>query len=1469
MSAKLKSLRPGALISWSILLLLGLLLVQRGPVTAQSASPTAKGDKGSAEPRAPGSPEASILTRSLPDAYGYAFADSLDTGGPAYSFESLSAPIAVSLGDDQVSGVINPGFSFNFYGTTYTGVYISSNGFLTFDPFAYNGCCSGGALPLNDSSNAVVAGWWEDLYPPGGGTIRYQVLGSAPNRRLVVEFANIPHYSSGNPVSMQFKLFETTNNIEVHYAAAPSDSGMHSAGIENASGSVGLQYQFTDAALTTPRAVRYYAPNPFTESFEAGFGNWGFSGLWNTESQTENCGAQRAPFPSPTNAAWYGQNSTCTFNNGATNSGSLTMNFDVPIPTWATAATLTYRSYEATECGFGNCGYDNRYVDISTNGGSTWPGRISAGGTEDAWYTASFGLNSYIGQLVRIRFTFESGDSIGNDYFGWMVDNVRITYTAGSCTNVGYYDMSLGDGNSNQVGPITIAGKTPVSLSDVATANLSGLDVLFVQNPDNGAYGAEYLSRLADIQNAVAKGLVLIIHDRYVDGAESILPGGANFNVLRNFDDDANINIRDNSTKVTNGPGGILTDTSLDGGSSSSHGYTAAGTLPQNAQLILTRGNNTEIVTFSYAYGLGRVIYSSIPLDFYLDGNAPLAFRDVYAPNVVAYACDVSVVPVTVSSFSTESQADGVHFTWSTATETGNAGFNLYVETAEGRRPVNPRLIPSQVVNSAVPHNYSYLATDVKGDTFYIEDVSIRQERRWHGPFRLGESYGQAVTPQPIDWPSIQTEQTAFQAQTQAERLPDIAAHFDANRPELAAGQRGRLSILVSQTGLQRLTYQDFVDFGLDPSRFAPRRLALLEAGAPVPINVYASGGGFGPGSYIEFYGQALDTLYSGANVYTLLSDPAQALRVAVDRTPPPTGAPVAYYLDTLHVEHENGYSFLTPNGDPWYDTLLMAYGAPFSQDFGFSLDNYVPGAAPESLTVDVWGLTEWPVNPDHRLQVSLNGVLLADESFDGFISHPITLQLPPDILQPGPNTLTLSVPVQAGVDWDMIYLNSFSLTYPRALVARDDRLTFTAGGNLFEVAGLTSPDVVVYRLGDGGPTLLRRLRVTPDGATYRAAFRGSTADRATYLVSTTQALQKPALAAAQPYTDITSGSADYLIISHPSFISGLAPLVQFHQARGLTVRVVNVADVYAQFSHGVFDPAAIHAYLTHAIQNMGVRSILLVGGDTYDYRDYLGLGSISFIPSLYANVGPYDSLTPADPLFTDIDGDLVPDAAIGRFPVRTAAELNLMVQKTLAYAAKDYGQSLIMAADAAENGNSFTDASEAFLAQLPPGWNVERAYLDWLDVAEARAALIDGLNSGVALANYLGHSGPSSWTFAGLFGSADAAALTNHGRPAVVTQWGCWNTYYVDPTYNTLAHLFLLSGDQGAAAVVGATGVTETASDKALGLRLLPLATQPGLPLGDAMQQAKTELAATQSGMEDVILGWTLLGDPALVVAP
>jgi len=154
---------------------------------------------------------------------------------------SISGGTNVTLSDDDVSGALPIGFTFNFYGTNYTDFHIGSNGFMTFSSGQPSGCCSGQNLPSTTTPNNLIAFAWEDLDPGNGGqpttnVVRYQTVGTAPNRTLVMEFFNVDHYASGNNVTAQVHLIESTGCIEVHLTTQPDATGNHTLGIEDAGG---------------------------------------------------------------------------------------------------------------------------------------------------------------------------------------------------------------------------------------------------------------------------------------------------------------------------------------------------------------------------------------------------------------------------------------------------------------------------------------------------------------------------------------------------------------------------------------------------------------------------------------------------------------------------------------------------------------------------------------------------------------------------------------------------------------------------------------------------------------------------------------------------------------------------------------------------------------------------------------------------------------------------------------------------------------------------------------------------------------------------------------------------------------------------------------------------------------------------------------------------------------------------------
>ncbi len=166
----------------------------------------------------------------------------VDQTGTFAPIDITASGTEVTLGDDEGTAAIPLGFDFTYYGTTYSEFYIASNGYVSFSGNGMN-VYTPTAIPESSEPNDMIAIAWDDLSPNQGGAVRYETVGTAPNRKLVVEFDEVPYYNSTIVVTTQLHLFEESNRIEIHSASIPSNT--LTQGVENASG--------TDALATPGR----------------------------------------------------------------------------------------------------------------------------------------------------------------------------------------------------------------------------------------------------------------------------------------------------------------------------------------------------------------------------------------------------------------------------------------------------------------------------------------------------------------------------------------------------------------------------------------------------------------------------------------------------------------------------------------------------------------------------------------------------------------------------------------------------------------------------------------------------------------------------------------------------------------------------------------------------------------------------------------------------------------------------------------------------------------------------------------------------------------------------------------------------------------------------------------------------------------------------------------------------------------
>ena len=155
--------------------------------------------------------------------------------------------------DDQWSDVIDIGFEFCFFGTTYNQILIGSNGVLSFEfdnAGGYNGWGLGAGDLLPNSTNgtiynANIFGVGHDIDPSAGGDINYMILGSFPERQFVVNYSNVSHFSTacldenGERLTSttQIILYESSNYIDINIIDKPVcdswNGGLAVVGVQN------------------------------------------------------------------------------------------------------------------------------------------------------------------------------------------------------------------------------------------------------------------------------------------------------------------------------------------------------------------------------------------------------------------------------------------------------------------------------------------------------------------------------------------------------------------------------------------------------------------------------------------------------------------------------------------------------------------------------------------------------------------------------------------------------------------------------------------------------------------------------------------------------------------------------------------------------------------------------------------------------------------------------------------------------------------------------------------------------------------------------------------------------------------------------------------------------------------------------------------------------------------------------------
>ncbi len=369
---------------------------------------------------------------------------------------------------------------------------------------------------------------------------------------------------------------------------------------------------------------------------------------------------------------------------------------------------------------------------------------------------------------------------------------------------------------------------------------------------------------------------------------------------------------------------------------------------------------------------------------------------------------------------------------------------------------------------------------------------------------------------------------------------------------------------------------------------------------------------------------------------------------------------------------------------------------------------------------------------------------------------------------------------------------------------------------------------------------------------------------------------------------------ADMLIFTHDKFVAQAQELADFHtQVDGMKCVVVNVEDVFNEFSTGMPDPTGMRDFIRMVYRRTGSRLgyVTLFGKASADFRDIKGLGQ-NYVPCYEAlpfSCQETESYCSDDyfGLMGANDGPACAgylDIAVGRIPVSTTEQADVVLRKIKHYHdnASTHGRwknELLLAADDdahtcdyAKSANlcakimdtmfHVMNQTKLFLDEYPPTPTVSGNIHP-----EANAELMRRFEKGVFAMFYLGHGGVTGLTQEQFFTNTDIQTMTNYDKLPFVFTGTCQFSKFDSPLLVSAGERMFLQPEGGAIALLTTTRSTypgpNTKIGKSLAQEIFKRDGNKGCRIGDIVKLSKV-----MHSYDLLNRCYVLFGDPALRLA-
>ena len=731
--------------------------------------------------------------------------------------------------------------------------------------------------------------------------------------------------------------------------------------------------------------------------------------------------------------------------------------------------------------------------------------------------------------------------------------------------------------------------------------------------------------------------------------------------------------------------------------------------------------------------------------------------------------------------------------------------------------------------------------------------------------------------------------------------------------------------ISTNKTGVYKLDYSSVVSLGLDVDNLQISSVKLYGNGAGMlpklnsdfrendlvenAINIYDlnNNGVFENGDYILFYGQSphiwkYDTqlslfehethLFSDEVNYFLTTDKQyDGKRIDLKKVlQNPTKTITSYNAFSFH---ENELENLIKSGSQWYGERFDIQN---SQSFDFSfpnLDQSSPviiktAVVARSLVPSVFTVS---INSNQLYTIGLNNIV------DTYATEYAKNNSKTSFYTSTSSNLSVNINYSSADNNAISWLNFIEINARRKLKMSGNSLLFrdvTSLGNevaSFLISGANT-GTIVWDVSN--PTSIVKMQTSISA--NELSFNDSINEFHEYIAFNSSAYLTPSLLGQVVNQNLhnTVNDVEYVIVSHPNFLVPAKRLADFHQQKdNLTSIIVTPQQIYNEFSSGIQDVSAIRDFLRFLYKrsNSKLKYVLLFGDGSYDPKNRVPFNT-NYIPTYQSLNSTHPTLSyVTDDYFALLDddegmfmNDLV-DIGVGRFPVSSLAEANVLVDKVEQYYSnKSFGSWRNDIAFIADDGDSKdgnthmwqADSLANFVANNYKNININKIYLDnYLQESTpggprseaTNNAINNRVDKGALLINYTGHGGPLGWTAERILELDQINDWNNSSKLPLFMTATCKFSYFDNPEQTSAGEYVLLNPNGGAIALLSTTRLVYSAPNYNLNTKFINTLFEKVdgkfTRLGDIFKQTKL-LSGTSVNNRN----FTLLGDPALCLA-